>query len=50
MCCVYLRFDAPGDMGVEVAAGGAVVCCDSALSCFVGEADPVLVLIMPMLE
>ena len=48
----YLRFDAPGDIGVEVAAGGgaAVFCWDSERSCLVGEAEPVLVFIMPMLE
>ena len=48
----YLRLEAPGDIGVEVAAGGgaAVFCWDSDRSCLVGEAEPVLVFIMPMLE
>ena len=49
----YLRLEAPGDIGVEVAAGGGAgpVCCwESARSCLVGEAEPVLVFIMPMLE
>ena len=38
---------ASGDIGVEVAAGAG---CVSDFSCFVGEAEPVLVFIMPMLE
>ena len=39
---------APGDIGVEVAAGsGLVLTCSG---CLVGEAGPVLVLIRPMLD
>lgn len=46
--CIYLRLAAPGDMGVEVAAGsGLALACSGIL---VGEAEPVLVLISPMLE
>ena len=45
--CMYLRFEAPGDIGVDVAAGAG---CGSDFSCLVGEAEPVLVFIMPMLE
>ena len=44
---MYLRFEAPGDIGVDVAAGAG---CGSDFSCLVGEAEPVLVFIMPMLE
>ena len=44
----YLRLAAPGDIGVEVAAGsGLVLTCSG---CLVGELEPVLVLIRPMLE
>ena len=39
--------EAPGDIGVDVAAGAAGA---SDLSGFVGEVGPVLVFIMPMLE
>ena len=44
----YLRFAAPGDMGVEVAAGSGLAPTWSGI--LVGEADPVLVLVSPMLE
>ena len=42
---MYLRL-APGDMGVEVAAGSPVLLCSG----LVGEAEPVLVLTRPRLE
>lgn len=42
----YLRLAAPGDMGVEVAAGSGLTWS----GILVGEADPVLVLVSPMLE
>ena len=48
LCVSYLRLAAPGDMGVEVAAGSGLVLTCSV--CLVGEAEPVLVLIRPMLD